>query len=148
MLQIGLFMFKLENNLLPCLFENFFTKSSDIHSHNLRTLNNFRPDFAHTTTKLFSIKCSGPRNYSDIPASIKSSKTLSLFKKEYKSYLLRSWRLSSFTSFYIYRINNLIYFIYSCFGRPISGKTFPSDCPFVHCFCNFFFIYCLYICVQ
>lgn len=87
--QIGLFMYKYSNSTLPQSFNDFFLKSSDVHTHFLRSSNFFRPEFAHTTLKTFSIKCSGPRTYSIIPVSIQASESFSLFKHRLKCYLLK-----------------------------------------------------------
>ena len=85
---VGIFMYKYDNHMLPSSFDNFFLKSSHVNSHDVRSLHCFRSDFARTTLKTFSIKCSGPRFFSSIPTSISSLKSISLFKKSLKFYLL------------------------------------------------------------
>ena len=87
--QIGSFMYKYSNSTLPQSFHDFFLKSSDIHTHFLRSSNLFRPEFSNTRLKTFSIKCLGPRTYSVIPISIQSSESFSLFKSRLKSHLLK-----------------------------------------------------------
>ena len=88
--QTGIFMYKYDNFILPSSFDNMFVKLSDVHSYDLRPGRCFRTDFARTTLKTFSIKCSGPRIYSIIPISVSSLKRISLFKQALKSYLLLS----------------------------------------------------------
>ena len=84
----AIFMYKYANNLLPHSFKNFFTRSSDIHSYCLRSADKFRPEASRTMLKKFSLKCSGPRIFSSIPITITSSKSISIFKSTYKSYIL------------------------------------------------------------
>ena len=85
---ISIFMYKYDNHMLPSSFEDFFVRSSQVHSHGLRSMNYFRTDFARTNCKFFSIRCSGPRIYSNIPTSISSLESISLFKKSLTKYLL------------------------------------------------------------
>ena len=75
-------------NILPSPFDNFFTRSSEIHSHDLRTVNRFRSEFASTTLKHFSNKCSGPRIYSSIPKEVTSCTSTSTFRAPYKLHSL------------------------------------------------------------
>ena len=88
MFQTALFMYKFEQKMLPASFDNYFIRSSEIHSHKLRYVNHFRAEFASTTLKKFSIKCSGPLLYSSIPIDFVTSATFSTFKSLYKLYLL------------------------------------------------------------
>ena len=85
---IAIFIYKNANNLLPHSFKNFFTRSSDIHSYCLRSADKYRPEAFRTKLKKFSLKCSGPRIFSSIPITIASSKSISIFKSTYKSYIL------------------------------------------------------------
>ena len=85
---IGQFMFKYSNSLLPSSFNNFFLKTSNLHNYNLRTNYAYRPDFAKTNMKLFSIKCIGPRVWSDVPPEISSLSHFASYKKLSKLYFL------------------------------------------------------------
>ena len=85
---IAIFMYKYANNLLSHSFKNFFTRSSDIHSYCLRSADKYRPEVSRTMLKKCSLKFSGPRIFSSIPITITSSKSTSIFKSTYKSYIL------------------------------------------------------------
>ena len=85
------FMFKYAKNLLPQSFQKCCTLSSDIHSYGLRFSDKYRPEASHTTLKISSLKCSDPRTFSSIPATVISSESISIFKNSYKSYILNKW---------------------------------------------------------
>ena len=89
-IQIGSFMYQFNNNMLPCCFSNYFTKSQSIHSYGTRTSNiglyrpyNFSTDLARST-----IRRQGPNIWNNIDNSIRNSLSLNLFKQKYKNYLL------------------------------------------------------------
>ena len=88
--QTCLFIFTYEHNLLPSSFNNMFSKSSDIHSYNLGSSNQFRSEFSRTTFKKFSICCRGPLLFSTLPSSLTSVNSFSLFKSRLKKYILSS----------------------------------------------------------
>src|SRR6218665_3751176 len=84
------FMFRFENNLLQVAFRDFFTTASDIHMHNTRTKDHYRTDFVRTNSRLFSIKCSGPIAWNNLPSDIRRLPTLYLFKKSVRTFLMES----------------------------------------------------------
>jgi len=86
-LQIGLFMYRYHNNLLPPCFNNYFKLASSVHQHYTRHAADYRPDFARINPKLFSIKCQGPITWNSLPLDITSLPTLSRFKRALKLYL-------------------------------------------------------------
>ena len=59
--QIGLFMYRYHNKLLPPLFDDYFIQGKAIHDHYTMSSYKYRPLKARTNIKMFSIKCSGPR---------------------------------------------------------------------------------------
>ena len=81
-------MYKYSNRLLPTSLRHFFIRSSDVHSHGTRSSSDLHSDPAHTTLKLFSLKCSGSHLYSNIPMIIQSTILLHLFKNKLKLCLL------------------------------------------------------------
>ena len=88
--QICLFMFKYNSGELPNVFIHMFKKTSEIHTFALRSSINYRSDFCGTTFKSFSICCRGPRLYNSLPVHLKSIKSITLFKKCLKSFILLS----------------------------------------------------------
>ena len=63
-------MHKLDHHMLPTLFDPLFSKTSSVHSHNVRTSQNYTPIFAKSNIKHHSILCLGPRIYARIPLNI------------------------------------------------------------------------------
>jgi len=79
--QIGEFMYRYDHDLLPLVFKGFFCRTSSIHSYYTRGSNSYRRDYAHTNTRLFSIKFTGTLVWNNIPLAIRSSPNLLIFKK-------------------------------------------------------------------
>ena len=87
-LQTGEFMFRYKHGLLPNTFTDYFKTGSATHSYSTRTASNYRPIFAHTNTRKFSIKITGPTVWNNLPADILSASHLLLFKKLLRAHLL------------------------------------------------------------
>ena len=54
--QIGEFIYRFQNNILPSLFQSYFLAGSQIHSHNTRNATTLRSTNARTNSRGFSIK--------------------------------------------------------------------------------------------
>ena len=87
-LQTGEFMFRYRHDLLPQTFTDYFNTGSATHSYSTRTASNYRPIFAHTNTRKFSIKITGPTVWNNLPANIHGVSHLLLFKKRLCAHLL------------------------------------------------------------
>ena len=86
--QMTEFIFKYKMNLLPTCFENYFNLTSSYHKYELRSADKFRSIPARTNTRMFSIKCSGPRYWNSLPLNIRSINNFRLFKQSLRSHLL------------------------------------------------------------
>jgi len=86
--QISLFMFRYHHKLLPRTFDGYFCQGIAVHNHFTRTLLHYRTDVAHTRMKLFSIKCSGPMIWNNLPKYITLIPTINMFKKKLKDCLI------------------------------------------------------------
>ena len=86
--QTGEFMFRYRHGLLPQTFANYFNTGSTIHSYSTRTASNYRPIFAHTNTRKFSIKTAGPAVWNNLSIDIRDAPNLLLFKKRLRAHLL------------------------------------------------------------
>ena len=86
--QIGEFMYRYDHDLLPLVYKGFFCHTSSIHSYKTRGSNSYRRDYAHTNTRLFSIKFTGTLVWNNIPLAIRSSPNLLIFKKKLRSLLV------------------------------------------------------------
>lgn len=90
-LELGTFMFKFNNNLLPNTFDDLFTKQSDIHVIDTRHKDQFRLPL---TKKVFcekSIRFTGIRLWNGIDSTIKESLNVKHFRSAFKSHLMKCY---------------------------------------------------------
>ena len=87
-LETAIFMYKLNSNLLPCIFNDHFTVNSNIHNYNTRNAQNLHLPLNRTSCSQSSIFYNGPVLWNNIQTSIKNSKTVRQFKRLYKQYLI------------------------------------------------------------
>ena len=83
LLQLGTFMYKYNNNLLPLTFDNSFIKINQIHTYNTRTSKQYYIPTCRTKIRQFSANYQGPLfliHYCD-------ASTVSLFQSKLKMYL-------------------------------------------------------------
>ena len=80
LMQTGEFMYRFKQGLLPTTFIDYFRTGSAIHSYNTRTASNYRTIFAHTNTRIFSIKISGPTVWNSLPSFIINAPTFLYLK--------------------------------------------------------------------
>ena len=90
-LQVGLFMFKFVNNMIPASFAHFFVFNKDIHQHDTRIKNNIHQIQFRTNLRGSCIKVYGPKIWNSIPNAIKNLKTLYSFKKQFKKDLIQKY---------------------------------------------------------
>jgi Reverse transcriptase (RNA-dependent DNA polymerase)/Endonuclease-reverse transcriptase len=86
-LQVGEFMYRYDHGLLPPAFSDFFHQGTEIHSHFTRNASSYRPVYAHTNTRLFSIKSAGTTIWNKFPSHIRVASNLLLFKKMLRTFL-------------------------------------------------------------
>ena len=77
-LKIGLYMYDNKDN--PIFVRN--------HDHHTRSRSLLYPVYSRLTSTQQSVNFSGPAKWNNIPPSIKNSRTKSIFKNQYKNYLL------------------------------------------------------------
>ena len=87
-LETAIFMYKLNNNLLPCTFNDYFTVNSNIHNYNTRDAQNLHLPLNRTSCSQSSIVYNGPVLWNNLQTSVKHSKTVRQFKRLYKQYLI------------------------------------------------------------
>ena len=90
--NLAIFMHKYHNQLLPSVFNYFFTKISQIHTYNTRlgAKQSYCLPKARTNYGLFNIRFQGPSVWNSIDEDIKLS-SLSLFKKKMKQYFIKDY---------------------------------------------------------
>ena len=72
------------------LFDPQFSKTSSVHSHNMRSSQNYKPVFVKSKIKPHSILCLGPRIYARIPLNITDQPNLHAFKRLFKQLIIDS----------------------------------------------------------
>lgn len=87
-LQTSEFMFHYKHDSVPRTFADSFNTGSAPHSYSTRTTSNYRPIFAQTNNRKFSIKIAGPSVRNNLPVVIRNVTDLSLFKKLFRTHLL------------------------------------------------------------
>ena len=92
-LEIGKFMYSVENKLLDSFFLGMFQKTNDRHTRCTRQAT--RNDFVIPKTKLSivrrSIRYVGAITWNSIPGEIKNSKTKAIFSKKFSKYLQQKY---------------------------------------------------------
>ena len=90
--HIGVFMYKYHNQLLPSVFNSFFTKVDQVHRYNTRhasKLSYYLPK-VRTNYGKFNIRFQGPMIWNSIDEDFKSS-SLSSFKLNLKEHLINNY---------------------------------------------------------
>ena len=83
--NIALFMYKLNNSMLPDIFP-MFVHNYEIHNYETRQLKQFHIPMCHTNlTKMF-IKYQGPLIWNDISSNVVANCSIGTFKKRAKTY--------------------------------------------------------------
>ena len=82
-------MFSYLKNYLPNIFNYFFlTLNRDIHRHATRNSNNFYvPNYRYNFSRSM-IKYKGAVVWNELPNELQTISLLSIFKRNYKSYLI------------------------------------------------------------
>ena len=94
LLQIGIFMYKCKNRLLPPYIADMFPLNLSFHSYLTRSANDFHFPKIRTSQAKSTICFSGPKLWSSLPIEIKNSVSLHSFKRKLKKYLIDRYRLS------------------------------------------------------
>jgi len=91
-LNIGTFMFKYSNNLLPPAFNNMFTSNAENHNYNTRHAS----DFEYPNNKLKfgdkSICYQGVKTWNNIPNHVKNASNIKLFKSTYRESVISEYK--------------------------------------------------------
>ena len=76
LLQLGIFMFRLNSDSLPRSICSLFTKNEDVHSHFTRHCKEFHQLFARTTLSYRTFKHEGPRLWYSLDSILKNTPIL------------------------------------------------------------------------
>jgi len=89
-LQVGEFMCRFHMRLLPSVFNRWFSKNLEVHSHHTRSSNKYHQISTNTTIRQHSIRIYGPLFWNTLPTDLTNVPTLYQFKKIIKSHLPNS----------------------------------------------------------
>ena len=78
---IGLFMYKLKNNLLPSIFSDFFSTNQDNHTHNTRNATNLRNRLSKTQVGAKFVTNTGVNFWNNLEISVTTTLKIGSFKK-------------------------------------------------------------------
>ena len=87
LLQLGIFMYKYQNNLLPINFANSFLRTDQVHNYNTRASRLFYVPSCRTNIRKFTVNYQGLCFYNSIDADIRNVASISLFQSKLKTYL-------------------------------------------------------------
>ena len=90
-LELGVFMYKYFNGLLPMSFNSFFTNLSDIHNYDKRNKSNYNPTRNKKVFADKAIRTIGPILWNSIAKNIKKSISTKHFRKLVKLSLINSY---------------------------------------------------------
>jgi hypothetical protein len=86
-LQVGCFVYRCVNRLLPGYFCDMFKFNELIHSHNTRNSQNLHLFSHRLTLRRHTVTVIGPVLWNSIPSDLRSVPAIHLFKKEYKKFM-------------------------------------------------------------
>ena len=90
-LQIAIFMFKYNYQMLPTVFTDFFSYNNNLHSYPTRTCNNIHLDNPRILLAQKALRHHGPDIWNTLPNFLKQITTLTSFKRSLKEMLLKQY---------------------------------------------------------
>ena len=89
-LEVGKFMYKFNNDILPENFQNYFKHVSAIHNHNTRTTANLSMNPIRSNTKFSknTLKYKGVEVWNSIPSDIKHLPSVKSFSRQMKTFVV------------------------------------------------------------
>ena len=94
-LNVLIFMYKFHMDLLPSMFNNMFHTNASVHQYPTRSCNDLRPPLARLTLRKHLIRSIGVKEWNSISLDLKSSSTLTRFKRLYKINVFEKMAFSS-----------------------------------------------------
>ena len=86
-------MYKLNNDMLPPIFQCYFSLNSDIHNYNTRASNKIHKPSIKTESFKRGIISSGEQLWNQLCNELKQAKSNSTFSKLFKSQLLSKYKI-------------------------------------------------------
>ena len=89
-MQIAVFMYKLQNSMLPEIFLNVFEMNNKNHSYATRNANQIRTPKHSTNYVRYSVRLMGQQIWNTLDTDMKESKSQHIFQRKLKVHLLNS----------------------------------------------------------
>ncbi len=89
--NVLIFIFKLQNGLLPSYLQKNYKMVSEVHNYNTRARNNFHVKRTKTIRTRKQLFINGLELYNGLPANIKNAKNLKQFKKICIDFVKKTW---------------------------------------------------------
>ena len=89
-LQLGVFMFLLNNHELPCIFDSMFLKNQHFHSYPTRQSGSFHLPRTRTLFANHIFTFTGPKLWNAMPQNLTQLKSVHTFKRNFKRKLLEN----------------------------------------------------------
>jgi len=83
-------MFKYSKSVLPCVFDKYFNRNSDVHNYNTRCNFDLHIPKYKLNVTYKSVKIQGVHIWNHIHKIINVQSSMSAFKKHLKCYLLKN----------------------------------------------------------
>ena len=92
--QLGQFMYKYDNNLLPPAFDFMFFKNQSVHNYPTRQSNEFHLPLLRTLLAKNTFIYDGPKFWNTLDIDMKNVPSLNSFKRKLKMYLTKRYDIS------------------------------------------------------
>ena len=90
--QLGQFMYNLNTNSLPTIFNDLFSTNEHVHNYPTRQSREFHLPLLRTILAQNTFVFTGPRYWNNLDQSIKDAKTFVSFKYLLRKHLLKSYK--------------------------------------------------------
>ena len=92
LLELGVFMFRYSKSELPTVFNDYFTKRSDIHCYQTRHVNDLNLTYNKKAFSDHSIRTSGPILWNSLEKTQRTSKSIKHFRNQLKQKLISNYK--------------------------------------------------------
>ena len=88
--QLGIFLYKFHHSLLPSAFDDFYSYNTSYHTYETRSKEFLHHPYSRTSLNASQIRSTGVYFWNSLSPGIKSSPSLTVFKRRLKEFLLSS----------------------------------------------------------
>ena len=92
-LDLSIFMYKHYSSRLPCVFNNYFIKHTEIHNYHTRNAQDYSMPKTKKAFSQRSIRNTGPRQWNSLDQHLKLSKSVNHLRNQLKSKFISSYQV-------------------------------------------------------